>query len=770
MMAHMIPQTFGLVPGPARGAVYPMDTQQGYTGQSAPIRQQHVGNIPSNHPSHSSNYSTAASSHDYGPPKLHSDYVVGGGIDPYQQYIPVPNQRQPQHRPEPLYSQQFDANQFQQPIAGPSYGPHPTYLTHQTVHPANDFRFGSAPIANGFPGPDGCMSGWQSQEWDDDLVEHLPDGQEIIYGNLEVKHRRRTTPEQLKVLEHYFDVNPKPDNALREWLAQELSMTKRNVQVWFQNRRAKVKGQKIKNGNMKTTSQTSGEPSPPLPTVVKQAPTMLLPPVDNLGMGRRVSLAGGEAARIETWAAKRAATAAAKGQSYAQYGLISPPIGKSPVAGQAAAARRGSIPYPINTAPDQRRLSITGTGNGNGSGNGSPKFSPGLRPSPSFLHLTAIRNNTRRASMPGAAQLISSGPFTPPRIVSSTHQVGNGRGIRELSPIKDLDAEGEHRHSQTEFSFDENQDVPINYLTPPSSAYLSTDTSPTSSLQPGSYHQTIFDSSLNPAQTLPFSPNSPYPNPAFSFGAPSPQHCDNAETAQAQALYAAFRQGRLGSLASVMTNETDTGSASDYGHHLSGDWLPNGNEPDGFIPDMRRASAPPDLLHNMGILGITPAQPLRPSPLANGFTDPVQLLPQSQTHLPTPAYYTQSSTSTPSHSNGSSDGPSPPLTYPHQQQLQPTDYLNVQYAHPQLVRQSSAGHSDDVSISPFPRQSHSVSPGLSAFVPDSNQNQNQTHYLNHPQPPLDPRLYTNGRATETKEDFSFLHEIPSADETINILV
>jgi hypothetical protein len=51
-----------------------------------------------------------------------------------------------------------------------------------------------------------------------------------------VKHRRRTTPEQLKVLEHWFDVNPKPDNNLREWLAVELGMTKRNIQVWFQNR------------------------------------------------------------------------------------------------------------------------------------------------------------------------------------------------------------------------------------------------------------------------------------------------------------------------------------------------------------------------------------------------------------------------------------------------------------------------------------------------------------------------------------------------------
>jgi len=38
------------------------------------------------------------------------------------------------------------------------------------------------------------------------------------------------------VLEHWFDTNPKPDNNLREWLAANLGMSKRNVQVWFQNR------------------------------------------------------------------------------------------------------------------------------------------------------------------------------------------------------------------------------------------------------------------------------------------------------------------------------------------------------------------------------------------------------------------------------------------------------------------------------------------------------------------------------------------------------
>ncbi|ORX95944.1 Homeodomain-like protein, partial [Basidiobolus meristosporus CBS 931.73] len=55
------------------------------------------------------------------------------------------------------------------------------------------------------------------------------------------KHRKRTTKSQFRVLERAFQENPKPNNAVRRTLAQELSMTPRGVQVWFQNRRAKAK-------------------------------------------------------------------------------------------------------------------------------------------------------------------------------------------------------------------------------------------------------------------------------------------------------------------------------------------------------------------------------------------------------------------------------------------------------------------------------------------------------------------------------------------------
>ncbi|KAI9484658.1 hypothetical protein BDB00DRAFT_878560 [Zychaea mexicana] len=64
-----------------------------------------------------------------------------------------------------------------------------------------------------------------------------------FYNPFEVKHRRRTSRAQFKVLEKTFLENPKPNAHKRRSLAQKLGMTPRGVQVWFQNRRAKAKAQ-----------------------------------------------------------------------------------------------------------------------------------------------------------------------------------------------------------------------------------------------------------------------------------------------------------------------------------------------------------------------------------------------------------------------------------------------------------------------------------------------------------------------------------------------
>jgi len=57
----------------------------------------------------------------------------------------------------------------------------------------------------------------------------------------EVKHRRRTTRTQFKVLEATFRENPKPNASVRKSVSQQLDMPIRAVQIWFQNRRAKAK-------------------------------------------------------------------------------------------------------------------------------------------------------------------------------------------------------------------------------------------------------------------------------------------------------------------------------------------------------------------------------------------------------------------------------------------------------------------------------------------------------------------------------------------------
>ncbi|KAG8914682.1 hypothetical protein FRC00_011535 [Tulasnella sp. 408] len=72
---------------------------------------------------------------------------------------------------------------------------------------------------------------------------HLPLFQynTAYFNPYEVKHRKRTSRAQLTVLEATFQENNKPSSAVKKALAAQLDMPIRNVQVWFQNRRAKDK-------------------------------------------------------------------------------------------------------------------------------------------------------------------------------------------------------------------------------------------------------------------------------------------------------------------------------------------------------------------------------------------------------------------------------------------------------------------------------------------------------------------------------------------------
>lgn len=64
-------------------------------------------------------------------------------------------------------------------------------------------------------------------------------GSQTISSSSKVK-RKRISPVQYNRLMEIFDQTDTPSSEIRENLADELKMTKREVQVWFQNRRAKV--------------------------------------------------------------------------------------------------------------------------------------------------------------------------------------------------------------------------------------------------------------------------------------------------------------------------------------------------------------------------------------------------------------------------------------------------------------------------------------------------------------------------------------------------
>ncbi|KAK9377791.1 uncharacterized protein V1513DRAFT_461532 [Lipomyces chichibuensis] len=53
--------------------------------------------------------------------------------------------------------------------------------------------------------------------------------------------RQRATAEQLAILENEFSINPAPNGKTRLRIAEQINMTERSVQIWFQNRRAKIK-------------------------------------------------------------------------------------------------------------------------------------------------------------------------------------------------------------------------------------------------------------------------------------------------------------------------------------------------------------------------------------------------------------------------------------------------------------------------------------------------------------------------------------------------
>ncbi|CAO3702669.1 unnamed protein product, partial [Rhizopus stolonifer] len=81
-----------------------------------------------------------------------------------------------------------------------------------------------------------------SQPWSTHENEaNLSDDASNTQPSQPVRKRTRATADQLSVLEDTFAGNVSPNSKLRKQLADRLQMSERSIQIWFQNRRAKVK-------------------------------------------------------------------------------------------------------------------------------------------------------------------------------------------------------------------------------------------------------------------------------------------------------------------------------------------------------------------------------------------------------------------------------------------------------------------------------------------------------------------------------------------------
>ncbi|KAG2173912.1 hypothetical protein INT44_000025 [Umbelopsis vinacea] len=95
---------------------------------------------------------------------------------------------------------------------------------------------------------------------------NMSTGNDMAYTNLDidrgVKRRRRLTQEETNLLNDIFERTSKPNALVRKMLAERLNMSPRTVQIWFQNRRAKVKKDGKSSGSITgndSSPSTSGD-------------------------------------------------------------------------------------------------------------------------------------------------------------------------------------------------------------------------------------------------------------------------------------------------------------------------------------------------------------------------------------------------------------------------------------------------------------------------------------------------------------------------------
>ncbi|KAA1471702.1 hypothetical protein DENSPDRAFT_850398 [Dentipellis sp. KUC8613] len=193
-----------------------------------------------------------------------------------------------------------------------------------------------------------------------------------------VKTRKRTSPQQLTVLENVFTEDQKPDTALRKHLAEELNMSSREVQVWFQNRRAKAKKTAEKE---RIASKTESSPCKEEDTNSESEAKPADPPSSPLA----------------------SRTDAAPGPSPASVQAIAPrPLSNLNTNPALNAPAAWSTPTPQTVLPTRSSFSV------------SPSTSAAAVPPPALSNLNALR----RASLPANVHPASQYPSHHPSMLA----------------------------------------------------------------------------------------------------------------------------------------------------------------------------------------------------------------------------------------------------------------------------------------------------------------------------------------------------------------
>ena len=104
--------------------------------------------------------------------------------------------------------------------------------------PASGGNFAALPTPNSgssnnsaqTPSPSTPSSAAQSN------ASRRPPRKSTLTQQQKLQKRQRATQDQLTTLENEFNKNPTPTATVRERIADEINMTERSVQIWFQNR------------------------------------------------------------------------------------------------------------------------------------------------------------------------------------------------------------------------------------------------------------------------------------------------------------------------------------------------------------------------------------------------------------------------------------------------------------------------------------------------------------------------------------------------------